>query len=507
MVQVNNNYATVTPIHYPDTSAGVYRTYSPPDGDDDDDDDRTLKLLLATDDYPQRSSGYSSRNWQWILNMSIIHFIEFGSESSRGVILATMFLYNKSLGGDLVSMGLLTSVFSLGRFISSLLLGYMCDRTSFRFVYLFSSSLCLVGNLLYLIADVHVSASLRVLMLSRFIVGFGAGNRSVCRANVAKLTSLDARLPYLTTLAMVVFLGYALTPGLGTVVGHVNYVIPGVVHINAYTAPVLILMGINVMTILTIVLGFDESMTQDDAPQWSQAKDIIIIDDISQTGKPRPKLGMIIPEAWVSWGVGVFLLLNVASRGLLSIFETINIPLFLDVTNASRDNVRLLDDHTQAASDFQFQLGLVGLLSYVSITCFRKHISDLVWLLLGFSAMALGNLVLLSTTTLSFVQLAMGETLVWSVGCPITTTVVVAAFSKMLGRRPQGTYMGLLGAAASVSRMVLPIFATLVSSFRPLFLINLGLCLISVVSLVGFHAQVRRWHIRHSCHETSPLVP
>ncbi|KAF1329147.1 hypothetical protein FI667_g6280, partial [Globisporangium splendens] len=47
----------------------------------------------------------------WYINMSLINFVEFSAESSRGVVLATLFLYTKSLGGDLAFMGLLTSVF------------------------------------------------------------------------------------------------------------------------------------------------------------------------------------------------------------------------------------------------------------------------------------------------------------------------------------------------------------------------------------------------------------
>uniref|UniRef100_K3X227 Major facilitator superfamily (MFS) profile domain-containing protein n=1 Tax=Globisporangium ultimum (strain ATCC 200006 / CBS 805.95 / DAOM BR144) TaxID=431595 RepID=K3X227_GLOUD len=148
---------------------------------------------------------------RWYVNMFLINFVEFSAESSRGVVLATLFLYNKSLGGDLAFMGLLTSVFSVGRLISSTVFGWMCDRYSFKFVYLVSSGICLVGNLIYLLADAHVANSLWVLAVSRFMVGFGARNRSVCRANVAAMTTINQRLKYLTILATVVFLGYALT--------------------------------------------------------------------------------------------------------------------------------------------------------------------------------------------------------------------------------------------------------------------------------------------------------
>eukprot|EP00644_Phytophthora_capsici_P019518 jgi/Phyca11/51950/gw1.682.1.1 len=150
--------------------------------------------------------------------MFMINFLEFATESARGIVLPTLFLYTTSLGGDLAFMGFVNALFSLGRLFSSTVFGWMCDRYSFRSVYLISTFICLVGNVIYLIADEHIAGSLTALAASRFIVGFGGGNRSVCRADVASITTINQRLPYLTILVGVVFLGYALTPGLGSLV-------------------------------------------------------------------------------------------------------------------------------------------------------------------------------------------------------------------------------------------------------------------------------------------------
>ncbi|KAL0591819.1 hypothetical protein ABG067_000962 [Albugo candida] len=152
----------------------------------------------------------------WYMQMFLINLVEFSAESSRGIVLPTLFLYGKSLGGSIAFMGILTSVFSVGRLISSTVFGWMCDRWTFKAVYIISSVICLFGNVLYLLADEHVVNSKYLLAISRFIVGFGAGNRSVCRANVAAITTVSQRLKYLTILATVVFLGYALTPGFGS---------------------------------------------------------------------------------------------------------------------------------------------------------------------------------------------------------------------------------------------------------------------------------------------------
>ncbi|OQS00726.1 Major Facilitator Superfamily (MFS) [Thraustotheca clavata] len=145
--------------------------------------------------------------------------------------MSTLFLYCKSLGGGLHHMGLLTSFFSIGRLISSTLFGYVSDRYNCRIVYILSLILGLVGNFIYFVPDI------RVLLISRFLVGFSSGNISVCRTNVATMTRVDIRLKYLTILAISVYFGYALTPGLAGLTAKVGFSIWGLA-VNAYTGTV-----------------------------------------------------------------------------------------------------------------------------------------------------------------------------------------------------------------------------------------------------------------------------
>jgi ceroid-lipofuscinosis MFS transporter 7 len=416
---------------------------------------------------------------QWYINMALINFVEFSAESSRGVVLATLFLYNKSLGGNLAFMGLLTSLFSVGRLISSTVFGWMCDRYSFRSVYLVSSGICLVGNLIYLMADIHVTDSLTVLAASRFIVGFGAGNRSVCRANVAAMTTINQRLRYLTILATVVFLGYALTPGLGSLVADVDVFFCGM-HFNKFTSPGMILVIFNLLTIFGMLTTYDPSIGLHDGPLESP-----------NTAATRNALSDLtsMPERIVNIGAMVFIFLNFSARGILSVFETVNIPLFLQVTGSDPNSVAAVVD----ASNFQFYLGLLGLLSYFSIEYFRRSLRDVSWVQLGFLFLLAGNVLLVVLpASLTFDLLALAELLVWSIGCPITTAVVVAAFSKLLGGRPQGTLMGLLGSAGSVSRIILPLLPAAIPTLTPVFMINIALCALSVALLWWYSRLVYR---------------
>nr|CCA14525.1 Major Facilitator Superfamily (MFS) putative [Albugo laibachii Nc14] len=413
----------------------------------------------------------------WYLQMFLINLVEFSAESSRGIVLPTLYLYGKSLGGSIAFMGILTSVFSVGRLISSTVFGWMCDRWTFKAVYIISSVICLFGNILYLLADQHVVNSKYLLAVSRFIVGFGAGNRSVCRANVAAITTVGQRLKYLTILATVVFLGYALTPGLGSLVANIDVYFLGV-HFNQLTSPGMILVILSGLTIILVLLLHEEDLGIHDGPCETP-------DD--RFPKKVLDSSSILPTNIVNIGAAVFIFLNFNARGILSVFETINIPLFLEVTGSSPKSI----ESVAAASNFQFYLGLLGLFTYLFIEYFRHKISDVCWVQTGFSMLFVGNILLVvAPFKLTFFRLTLSEVFVWSIGCPITSAVIIAAFSKLLGGRPQGTLMGLLGSAGSVSRIVLPLLPGVLGTLSPVFLINIVLCGISILSLAWYSRLV-----------------
>ncbi|CAI5721231.1 unnamed protein product [Peronospora destructor] len=209
---------------------------------------------------------------------------------------------------------------------------------------------------------------------------------------MTSISTINQRLIYLAMLATVVFFGYALTPGLGSPVANTDLYILAI-YLNKFTSPGMILVVFNLSTVAGMMTLYDGSI---------QTRDV------------------------------AFIFLNFNARGILSVFETVNIPLFLQVTGSDPESV--------------------------DAVTFRHSLSDVNWVQLGFLMLLAGNLILVvMPVALSFPHLAVAEFLVWSVGCPITTAVVVAAFSKLLSGRPQGTPMGLLGSAASVSLTVLPL--------------------------------------------------
>ncbi|KAG3162185.1 hypothetical protein PC128_g20652 [Phytophthora cactorum] len=474
--------------------------------------------------------GTSRRVRLWYAHMVLIHLSEFGAEAARGLVLPTLFTYVQELGGGLADIGLLTALFSVGRFFSSLLFGWLCDRTSFRVLYNVAGGCAIVGNLLYILPYSPSVRSRTVLALSRFVIGFGAGNRSVCRANIAMLTRVDQRLQYFTLFATVVFLAYALTPGLGSIVGDTQVEIGGnLIQFNRFTAPGFLLVAINVFTIVFNNLIYDDSISRDDAPESPTLSSTAVASSPDSTKPTEKTLTVIVhdnnvekntsqdlqrelapptlSDRAVTVGMLVFIFLNFIARGILSIFETVNVPLFLEMTNRMTAAEQVSVEATQDASRFYLVVGLLGLISYGSVQILHKKVSVVSFLLFGFSMLLVGNAILLTLCADMHVNsersddtdedhpqqqfniFVAAEVFVWSVGCPLTSAVVVSAFSKVLGSRPQGFLMGVFGASASVARMVLPFLPSLLASWPLLFLVSMVLCAICILVLslyVGF---------------------
>ena len=60
----------------------------------------------------------------------------------------------------------------------------------------------------------------------------------------------------------------------------------------------------------------------------------------------------------------------------------------------------------------------------------------------------------------SYYCVIMGCGVMWSVAAPMSATITVSAFSKLVGNQPQGLHMGVITAAGSVGRIVFPLLAS-----------------------------------------------
>ena len=69
---------------------------------------------------------------------------------------------------------------------------------------------------------------------------------------------------------------------------------------------------------------------------------------------------------------------------------------------------------------------------------------------------------------------------------PISQTLILSTYSKMLGSKPQGSTMGWIGAAGSIGRIIFPMLS--VAGNNPSFIISAIVAFISAISVLLFKA-------------------
>ena len=394
--------------------------------------------------------------------MIIVNLIEFSSESSRGLTLPTLYLYVTSLGGGVRDLSLLISLFSFGRLISSTLFGWFSDFFDPRRAYALSLIVSFLSNLLYVFASSFKNHGLLVLSLSRFLVGFGAGNRSVCRSDVARMTSPSIRLRYMTILQATVYMGYALTPG---IVSILPYLFPS---FNMYTSPGVALCVLNLFVLICVIFVYDSG----------DVGEGVVLHTTRLLKSSSPSQSISISKSLLQKGFYMFISLNCLIKATLSVFETVTPVLYLRVTDqVDESKVRGESRGSQIAS-FLFWLGLGTFVFFFSLLPFptlSTHTGGLVILLLiaTLKKQKYSNLLswcslliqgvgcmfgaLTETLYSNMFNLLICEILVWSIGSPIAGAVLISSFSVMLGNRnKQGLSMGLIGSAGSLGRIFAP---------------------------------------------------
>merc|ERR1711865_388365 len=74
--------------------------------------------------------------------------------------------------------------------------------------------------------------------------------------------------------------------------------------------------------------------------------------------------------------------------------------------------------------------------------------------------------------------------LIYSVGYPIGHTAVIGLFSKVVGRRPQGTLQGWFASAGSLARIIFPVISGYISEYDDITTMFILLFVILVTSNV-----------------------
>lgn len=443
-----------------------------------------------------------------VLSIAIVFYLVLLGDGNRGLVLPTLNRYIYKLGGTSLELGMANSGFSLGRMLVAPLYGYWMDNTSPGIVFLFSSCICFLCNIMYTAAG-KFSDGLAVVVASRTVLGVGASVLGIGRAYVSKVTNKSQRTAYFSFLSAIQYAGFTLFSGI-SLFKDSGFTILGV-KITMDTLPGMVLtllyaLGIGSLLLLANDLfksteelsppvedaeegnGLQEPLLSPigngGMPEGNQAvrrvqfsennsnvevingSELNGISDAEATeGLSRSSSQQSLPamDQKVTWLAYVFILLNFSVRLVLAVLETLGpyVLLYL-LKQAGQVSV---PDALFHCSLFFVTVGFTGLFVFAIVWALSSCAQDRHMLVAGLILMCVGTGFLIDPhdkevgKEISLARFAFGFTMAWAVGYPITQTVVVSALSKVLDKKRQGLWMGHLAAAGSAGRIVGPIFA------------------------------------------------
>jgi len=298
-----------------------------------------------------------------------------------------------------------------------------------------------IGNLLY--SSGYVT-NMWVIFFGRFLVGFGSGTLSPIRASIADATTKEQRVRFMALSNATQFLGFAIVPGFAGLLYLFDFQF-GWLKIDQFTSAGLILALMNGLAIIA-VFYFVPTNNND---QYKLQQNLV------PQHEERP-----IKRFQIWTGIFLFITLNLVTRGVLALLETVGAPIFVDVWDSNKE------DAVKDSSQMFLILGVIGLGMYFCVDYIRRIISEHTLLTISFVLTGAGALFFITWNPedkITLVEFLIGAIIIWSIASPIAQTLILSSFSKMLGTAPQGSAMGWIGSAGSIGRIIFPLIAGLLS--------------------------------------------
>ncbi|XP_048453878.1 major facilitator superfamily domain-containing protein 8 isoform X2 [Rhincodon typus] len=363
------------------------------------------------------------------------------------------------------------------------------------------------ANVLYGYVHAFPSHNKYYMLLSRAFIGFGAGNVAVVRSYVAGATSLQERTTAMANISASQALGFILGPALQAGMASIGQT--GVswnlidLELNMYTAPAFLGAFLGVANIVLIVALFREHCVIDLDRMKSINGNIQGSSEVLENSYHSIDL-----IAVVSSNTLFFVILFV-----FAIFETIATPLTMDMYAWTGKQAVLYNGILLVG------VGVESIVVFMTTKFLSKRFQDRLLLLGGFVIIFLGFFVLLpwgnqyppiqwteikNTSNYNSAEMKYNESsiITWNfltqpslylnaerIGCPVQqvwcqhipiihlaqyilsavligmgypvcNVMTYTLYSKLLGPKPQGVYMGWLTATGSGARTLGPVFVS-----------------------------------------------
>uniref|UniRef100_A0A8C6BKL2 Major facilitator superfamily domain containing 8 n=1 Tax=Monodon monoceros TaxID=40151 RepID=A0A8C6BKL2_MONMO len=393
---------------------------------------------------------------------------------------------------DASFLGWVIASFSLGQMVASPIFGLWSNYRPRKEPLTVSIFISVAANCLYAYVQVPASHNKYYMLVARGLVGFGAGNVAVIRSYIAGATSLQERTSSMANTSACQALGFILGP---------------------------------------------EHRVDDSG---RQCKNINF--EEASTDEVQVPQGNIDQVAVVATNVLFFVILFI-----FALFETIVTPLTMDMYAWTREQAVLYDGIILAA------LGVEAVIIFMGIKLLSKKVGERAILLGGLIVVWVGFFILLpwghqfpkiqweDLHNNSIPNTTFGEIIItlWKIpredhnegptGCPVeqawclytpmihlaqflTSAVLIGVgypscnvmsytlYSKILGPKPQGMYMGWLTASGSAARILGPVFISQVyAAWGPRWAFSLvcGMVVLTTTLLGVVYRRLIAFSVRH----------
>lgn len=399
-------------------------------------------------------------------SVQIVIWTVFFQSIGFTVTLPSMAFYVESLGVSTEFYGWIVAFYSVGQFLGSPVFGYWSNHAPARHSIIVSLFISAIGNTLYGFVGFLPKPGW-MMLLSRWLVGFGAGNVSVCRAYASEASNIHNRASTMAKLSAAQGMGFVVGPILGYILTYCEFQI-GSVAVNKYTSP----------GFLSAIFGIANTVFAGVLFQ-----ELIRKEKTSKQNVDAPTKNELIPML-----VSIFLFFVVIA--VFSVFETmITIVTKHDFGWSVKDNGILF-----------ISVGAISVVVFAIISTppmkkkddRRMMFFGTILQIIGLAFAATWDWPFRLQTHLTKLQFFIAAGFI-GIGYPIASAYMFAIYSKVLNPSFQGTKMGWLTAGGSIARMVGPIWATKAFSVgggELLFMGTDALVIVSLIILIIFYTRL-----------------
>ncbi|XP_063234023.1 major facilitator superfamily domain-containing protein 8 [Bacillus rossius redtenbacheri] len=442
---------------------------------------------VPSEDEDRRLESPRMRRQRWF-SIYVIYFTVFLMTLGFSIILTGVWPYLDKLDprAGKEFMGLVVGANPLGQMLFSPLLGWWSNRLgSIRAPLLVSLALFTAASAAYSLLEALTAHRKLWMLAARFLVGVSSANIAVCRSYLSAATTLEERTGAVSMVSLAQVLGFVVGPGLQALVtplGDEGVRMPaGLPALNMYTAAGWINVALGaVNTLLFLPAVFTEHRVA--------AKEAMLQQGASSE---EETWSGVKPDYLSTWT-------------LISAFFVIGFNFVLLETLGTS---LTMDQFAWSKGEALYYMGLVmsagavlACATFLAIGPLCRRFDERKVLLWGgFFVMVVGRVLCipwgsepariawpvnatgagdgsegnrteplgcppsqewcLYTPAMTLTQFLLGYAFT-SVAYPIGITLIQTIFSKILGPRPQGVWMGLMTGAGCLSRVLGPVFVS-----------------------------------------------